>query len=675
MNRVYLNGFLIALQALRPDRSVAPFVIALLAAVPAFGQEPPAAAHHVDESLKRLSLQELMDVEVTSVSRQPERLREAPSAVQVVTNDDIRRSGATRLPEALRLAGNLDVAQKNGHDWGISARGFNTELANKLLVMIDGRTVYTPLFSGVIWNAQDALLEDVDRIEVVSGPGASVWGANAVNGVISIITKSARETQGLYLEAGTGSVLESLFGARYGGRVGSGAYYRVYARGTDRGPEVFATGAPYADSWSKQQAGFRLDMTPSRRDEVTIQGDVYGGHGEVPNGLHTMSGRNLLARWIHTASVDSALNVQVYYDHTYLRQPAAALVINGTTLAPAGVFRDDLDTFDIDLQHRFRAGRSSSIVWGLGYRHTRDDVSNAPSLGIFPAHLSQNFYSGFVQGETALRAGVSLTLGTKVEHTDYTGFELEPGVRLQWERNARQTLWAAVSRAIRAPARIDRDLSQGIPPYFVLLKGSPDFQSETLVAYEAGWRARIGSSADGSLSVFYNDYDDIRSAAFDPATAFPLTFHNDLEGNTLGTELAVTVRGGDWWRLHAAYAFLRGDLRVEPGGTDINNALNETADPEHRASIRASVDLPSRVALDLMVRWVDRRPGHLGPAAAVLPAYAEADARLGWAVTDRLELSLVGHNLLHDHHAEYGFDPAARAEVQRSVTGKAAWRF
>jgi iron complex outermembrane receptor protein len=650
-------------------RALACLVVALLCA--------RGHAQNVSDEgdLKSLSLEELMEVEVTSVSREPEKLFEAPASVEVLTGEEIRRSGATRLPEALRLAGNLDVAQKNSHDWGISARGFNTELANKLLVMIDGRTVYTPLFSGVVWDAQDVLLEDLERIEVVSGPGGSVWGANAVNGVISIVSKSARDTQGLYAEGDLGGVLQNSLGIRYGGRLTESSHYRVYAKTFERDREVLGSGEPSADSWNRRQAGFRFDADPSQRNSFTVQGDVYGGRDELAGGEDSVSGRNILARWTHTVSEDSALNLQAYYDHTHLQQPVPAFIVNGNALAPAGSFRDDLDTYDLDFQHSVRASTRTRLIWGLGYRHTRDDVGNAPGLGFFPSHLSQNLYSAFAQGEYSIRPGLSVTAGTKLEHNAYTGLEVEPSVRMQWARTPRQTLWAAASRAVRAPSRIDRDLVQPIPPYFTILRGGTEFQSETVIAYEAGWRMRFGLPADASVALFYNDYDDIRSTAPNPATVLPFSFYNDIEGHKYGAELAATYRVREGWILRGAWTLLRGELHVSAGHTDLNNALNETADPEHMVSARSSIDLPGRTALDVMARWIGDRPGHVGAAPATLESYYEADVRLGWQASDHLELSLIGRNLLHDQHAEYGFDAGTRTELQRDVIARLSWRY
>jgi iron complex outermembrane receptor protein len=627
-------------------------------------------------ALKQLSLEELMNLEVTSVSKRPEKLLSAPSAIQVITGDAIRRSGATTIPDALRLAGNLEVAQKGAHAWGVSARGFNTDLANKLLVLVDGRAVYTPLYSGVFWTRQDYLLEDIDRIEVISGPGSTLWGANAVNGVINITTRSAADTQGLYLEAGTGDKLPGLAGLRYGGSLGPKVHYRIYGRYADRDGAVFADGQTAHDQWQMAQGGFRVDAETPAGDDFTLQGDVYSSDQEMSTGgtAHER-GHNLLGRWSRTLVNGSDLRLQLYYDHTHFETPAAALVLNGITFAPAGTIRDDLDTYDLDLQHRIQVGARQEIVWGLGYRFTHDLVANAPSLGFLPPKLDQELFSAFLQDQIKLRKDLALTLGTKVEHTDYTGIETEPSARVLWQLTDTRTVWAAVSRAVRTPSRIDRDLSQATPPNFVVLRGSPDFVSEKLIAYEAGYRTQVGPRLAAALAVFYNRYDDVRSTSLTPVTIVPFYFANNLQGETHGLELSLDYEAAVWWRLHGNFNLLREHLHAKPGQTDLNHALNETADPEHQLALISSMDLPQNWFLDTTVRWVDEFAINNGGVPATVAAYAELDLRLAWRPVPNIELSLAGRNLLHDHHAEYGAPGPTRLENARSFHGKIAWRF
>jgi iron complex outermembrane recepter protein len=638
------------------------------------------AAAEVDSpiigSLKQLNVEDLMNVEVTSVARHPEKLLEAASAIQVITQDDIRRSGATSIPEALRLADNLQVAQKNSHDWAISARGFNTDLANKLLVMIDGRTVYTPLYSGVFWDVQDYLLEDIDRIEVISGPGGALWGANAVNGVINIITKSAKDTQGVYAEAGGGSQPQDFTGLRYGGSLGADSAYRVYGKYFDRDAEVLANGDSASDSWRQGRAGFRMDSDATAHDRLTLQGDYYDGReNEQTGGVDAVSGANLLGRWTRSVSDESDFSLQSYLDQTHLGDPAGPLVVAGMQFSPAGTLYDDLTTYDVDFQHRFSLGARNRVVWGLGYRYTHDAVIEAPSVGFLPAVLVQNLYSGFVQDELALARNLSFTLGTKLEHNDYTGFEFEPDARLSWRLNSSQALWAAVSRAVRTPSRIDTDLSEGTPPYLILLKGNPDFTSEALLAYELGYRAQLNSAFTASVSSFYNQYNDLRSTSYTPATILPLYFANNLEGDTYGLEFSGNYQVTEDWSLHAGYTLLRENLRVKPGEYDLDGALNETADPRGQFSIRSALNLSRRTEFMAALRWVDTLHTNNGPTPGTVPSYFELDTRLAWHVSTRLELSLAGQNLLHDRHPEYGFPEPTRVEIERSVYGKFAWRY
>lgn len=611
-----------------------------------------------------------MSIEITSVSRYSEKLTDAASAVQVVTGDEIRRSTALTLPEALRLAPNLNVAQKNAHDWGVSARGFNTELANKLLVLIDGRAIYTPLFAGVRWDVQDTLLEDVDRIEVISGPGGTLWGANAVNGVINITTKSAADTQGLYVEGVGGWRMGQAAAFRYGGAWSPTTYYRVYAKYIDHEGDFFADGTDAPDAWDRTQAGFRVDAEPGGDVRFTLQGDIYTEQqGFVTGSAAETNGGNLLGRWSRTLASGSTLQLQVYYDRTHLTQPVVS------QFAPTGFFSDDLDTTDIDFQQDFTLGERHRIVWGLGYRLMHDATLAAPGLAFAPANLTQDLFSGFVQDEIALSDRFSVTLGTKLEHTDYTGYEVEPTLRLQWKTAADHLLWAAVSRAVRTPSRVDRDLRQPAQGLLILRGGGDEFTAEKLIAYEAGYRLQFDERLFASLALFYNRYDDIRSTDITPPTIVPLVFHNDLEGHTYGVELAATYQAAPWWRLTAGYNLLREHLRVRAGAFDLNQALNETSDPEHQASLRSSFDLPHGVALDGQLRWVDTLHNNVGGQPGTVPAYTELNLRLAWSITPACELSLVGRNLLHNRHPEFGAPGPARVVVPRSAYAKIAWRY
>jgi iron complex outermembrane receptor protein len=644
--------------------------------------------------LKQLSLDDLMNVEVTSVAKEPQKLLQAPASIQVITAEDIRRSGATSIPEALRLADNLEVAQINAHDWAISARGFNANLANKLLVLIDGRVVYTPLYGGVLWNVQDYLLEDIDRIEVISGPGGTLWGANAVNGVINIVTKSAAATQGLYAYGGGGNQLREQEGVRYGVESEDVAL-RFYGKYTDYGDEVTSNGSSAQDSWHMARGGFRMDAQPSSQDRLTLQGDLYNGtEDDGAIGEAGESGGNVLGRWTHVAASGATMSLQLYYDHTYLSQPfAASPPAAFYTGFPAASLTDNLDTYDVDFQYHFGWRSRQNITWGLGYRATQEADFDLSVVRFTPPVLDQALYSGFLQDEIKLTKDVYFTIGSKLEHNDYTGYEAEPSARLQWNLDSTQLLWAAVSRAVRTPSRYDHDLQvpSGLfnapPPYqfpSTYLQGNPNFESETLIAYEVGYRAALTPQLTGSLSTFYNDYSDLRSTTTTPTTAtyvfpYPVVFENNLEGDTYGLELSASYQTLPWWRVHAGYDLLRENIHVKPGAVDATDATNETADPQQQGFLRSSMDLPLNLTLDAALRWVDTL--HInngptgGPVVGIVPSYFGLDSRIAWHPTKNLELSIVGDNLLHAYHVEYGFPSPTREEIARSVFAKLTWGY
>lgn len=603
-------------------------------------------------ALKKLSFEELLNVEVKSVSRAVEPAGEAAAAIHVITEQDIRRSGARSIPEALRLAPNLQVAQTGSRSWAISARGFKASFANKLLVLIDGRTVYSPLFSGVFWDMQDTLLEDVDRIEVISGPGATLWGANAVNGIINIITKRAAQTQGLLLAAGGGTEERILGAARYGGSAGENGHYRVYAKYFDRDDSVLADGEDASDSWYSAQAGFRFDRGTDDTTLLTIQGDVYDGGGEQSSASHmSQSGGNLLARWTRTLNAGERVQIQTYYDHTHQFVPDD--------------FGDDLDTFDIDAQYERDIGRRQRLMIGAGYRFTHNEVDNLPGgVAFLPATLDRHLFSAFVQDEIALLEDrLKLTIGSKFEHNDYTGLEIQPSVRAAWSLEP-HVVWAAISRAVRTPSRIDRQLFFPAEAPFVFA-GGPNFDSEEVIAYELGWRVRAHEDVFLSAAAFFNDYDDIRTTSLGP----PFVIENNAEGDIYGVELEGTWQATSAWRLRAGYALLQEDLRVKPGRADLNLGQGELFDPQQQVQLRSSLNLSHDIEFDILLRYVDR-VANSARGFQTVPDYVALDMRIGWVATRNLELSIVGQNLLEDRHLEFGF-----RQVERSVYGKAAWRF
>lgn len=629
----------------------------LLLAIGLILSASPARAQQRDslEALKQLTLDQLMNIEVMSVSRRPERLGQTASAIQVITHEDIRQSGASSLPEALRLTTNLQVAQVDSRQWAISARGFNSTTANKLLVLIDGRTVYTPLFSGVFWDAQDVVLSDIERIEVISGPGATLWGANAVNGVINVITKDAKDSRGLMLVGGGGTKLRGFGSARYGGTLGSRATYRIYGKGFARDPTLLPNGQEAPDDWHMGQGGFRLDWDASDRKRLIVQGDLYDGRiGQASAGDIAISGGSLRAKWSYAVSTNSDFAAQMYYDRTHRDIP--------------GTFGEDLDIYDVDLQHRVVLGQRHDVVWGAGYRLINDRVTNAPGLAFLPPHVARQWFTAFVQDEIALAPErLHVTLGTKLEHNDYTGFEIQPSGRVNWTLSPSGTLWTAISRAVRTPSRIDRELFvPAQPPYF--LAGGPNFQSEEELSYEVGYRHQTGPWLL-SLATFYSRYHGLRSLEQDSAPApTPLVIGNGQDGESYGAELSVKYRVSDRWRWRAGYTELRVHVWPNPGSTDTSRGASESHAPNRQLLLQSSMDLPARLRLDGGFRYISEI------ANQQLPGYAELNARLTWQPTATLDLSIVGQNLLHKQHAEFG-TPAARRGIARGVYGMAQWHF
>lgn len=622
------------------------FSLALGAGVEAFATETGGTSPAV---LSQMTIEELANIEVTSVSKRSERLSDAAAAVFVITHDEIRRSGAASIPEILRLAPNLQVARVDASQYAITARGFNSTTANKLLVLIDGRSVYTPLFSGVFWDVQDVLLEDIDRIEVISGPGGALWGSNAVNGVINIITRDSRDTIGGLVDIGGGSDERSA-GVRYGARLGEDATYRLYGKGFSRDNTVDESGTSKEESWSKGQGGFRADWGKTH-DIFTFQGDVYDGSiDQKVFDDKTISGGNLLGRWNRTMGNGSSFQVQTYYDRTRRIYP--------------GTFGETLDTYDIAAQHSFSLGAHHNIVWGGGYRLMQDDVTNSAVLAFLPANRDLELSNIFLQDGILLHERWQLTLGAKVEDNSYTGIEVQPSARLSWKLSDSALLWSAVSRAVRTPSRLDKELfAPGSPPYSIA--GGPDFQSEKVTAYELGYRAQPTPRASYSISTFYNVYDELRS--LEPIGGGAFVLGNKMEGETYGAELWGNYRLLDWWRLSAGYTYLKERLRfqADSGDTALRGAGN---DPAYQIAARSSMDLVHNLEFDATVRVIDSLPN------PHVPGYTALDARLGWKVRKDLDISLIGNNLLDSHHPEFGA-ASASSDLGRTVYGRIQWKF
>jgi iron complex outermembrane recepter protein len=611
--------------------------------------------------IKNLSVEELMNIEVTSVSKVPQKLTEVASAIQVITRQDILRSAATSVPEALRLASNLQVSQLNSRHWVISSRGFNTTFSNKLLVLIDGRTVYSPLFAGVFWDAQNVLLEDIERIEVISGPGGTLWGANAVNGIINIITKSARDTRGLYVSAGYGTGLQPLAEARYGGRLGSEISYRLYGRTIRRSNTILPGGQDNTDEWGHSQTGFDLEWTPSDEDNLRIQGDVYAGRETSNPAPSSIDGQNIKGIWKHVFSDESNLQVQAYFDRTWRRDVP-------------GTISDELYTYDLELQHTIPFRKNHKVIWGAAYRLMDDRTQNTTNfVGFLPKDRTMHLMSAFLQDEIRVIADrLALILGAKLQHNSFSGFEWQPSARIAYTPQDRQFLWAAVSRAIRAPSRIDVDYflpTFPVPPTSPSVAGGPNFTSEKLLAYELGYRTQPTTGLSLSLSTFYNMYDDLYSVEVLPGTQ-TYQIQNGSKGTSWGAELSATYIVNSYWNIRGGYTFFHKDLKNKPGNQSDPRLLdNLGTDAANHAVLQSAFNIRKNFQLDLVAGYTDFLPGTLYNTR--VPAYVTLDTRLAWQYKKQLELSLNTQNLLNDQHLEIGNG----AMIRRGIFGKITWRY
>lgn len=614
---------------------------------PAGWAQDSAGPGRTMEDILSLGLEELMNIEVTSVSKQPERLLDAVASIFVITGEDIRRSGASTLPEALRLAPNLQVARNSVSGYAISARGFNNDngLANKLLVLIDGRTVYSLSLSGVFWDMQDVLLEDIERIEVISGPGATLWGANAVNGVINVITRSAENTQGI-LVALEGGNQEMGAAFRYGRALGSGGHLRVYGKTTELQNAWRADGSPAPDGWRRQQIGFRGDWNRTNR-QVTIQGDAYGGQSQDQPALTAVevSGANLLARWHQRLDNGSSLRVQAYYDQSERDDRL--------------LFRDQITVSDLEFQHAIPL-QAHQLLWGGGYRYARSETQNSLFFGFVPPNRNLEWANVFVQDAITLSRNLEFTAGLKFESNDYTDWEYLPSARLAWKLSGNQMVWGAVSRAVRAPARLDRELF--FPPNGLFIRGGPDFVSEVANVFELGYRAQPTAALNYSMTAFHHDYDKLRSGQPPPAVV-----QNEIEGTTQGVEAWASYDATRTWRLSGGVTVLRKDLRVKPGSPDPVGPSALGNDPEQQWLLRSAYNFSDRHEFDLMLRHIGSLPQ---PA---VPAYTVVDARWAWRPDHAYELSVNVRNLFDRDHAEFGRAPV-RSEFGREVLLKVLYR-
>ncbi|SKB37472.1 iron complex outermembrane recepter protein [Rhizorhabdus histidinilytica] len=612
---------------------------------------PQVGAHAQSvEELRDMSIRDLANFDVSSVTKSAEALGGAPGAIYVITHDDIVRSGNITLPGMLRLAPNLQVMRGGNGGLVVTARGLSgnadaQNFSNKLLVLIDGRSVYTPLYSGVYWDMQDLLPEDIDRIEVISGPGATLWGANAVNGVINIITRPAGATQGFYATAVAGNRTRDA-GLRYGGRIGDRINYRLYAK-AHRNRDTSSTADD--DSW-RVQGGFQVDWTPTDVDRVMVQGDAYGGsRAQLGAPREDITGRDILARWNRDGAT-SSLQVQAYYDHS-----------GRETRAGGGRF--SVDTFDLDIQHSIAAGSAHHVVWGGGARVSRYDIDGTPSIQFDPGRRTLLLANIFAQDSVKLSPRLTFIAGLKLEQDPYSGPALLPNARLSWRADENLLLWGSASRAIRSPTPFDRDVVEKVDGQTLLI-GPSTFRSEKLSAFEAGGRL-ITAAASFSISGFYNVYDDLRTVEFAPVGIFPLRWGNGIKGHSYGFDSWADLRLTDWWRLKPGYSLLIQRFRFKPGADRLLGVTQVGNDPKHRVTLRSSMDIGTRINLDADLRYVSALPN---PRVS---GYVELGARIGYMLNEQAELSLSGFNLLHKRHYEL---PATQANaVPRSLFVALKW--
>ena len=656
-----------------------------------------SAASDQARELLKLSLQELAntEIEVTVASRSPQRLMETPAAVSVITQTDIRRSGATSIPEALRLVPGLFVAQIGSSQWAVGSRFANSRYSNKFLVLMDGRTLYSPLFGGTFWDVQDTLLEDIDRIEVVRGPGASVWGSNAIAGVINIVTKSARDTQGGLGQLGGGTHERLMQTLRFGGKLGENGAFRVWGQRNERDSFTTTTGATANDSWEMTRGGFRFDWGRGAKDSFTMIGNLYGAQENAQSLLpplvppfdaaqnETVSprGQNALFRWKHCDGPLRDWALQVFFDHTSRNEFFVG---------------EDRQTYDVDYINRTARTRGDELLWGVGYRVTADALQQALQLVAFEPDQQRNYLaSAFVQQRWAFpRQHLQLWAGAKLEDNSYTHLEVEPTVRATWSPNDRRTVWGAVSRGVRIPSREETSLNLDVANLpsepgrpgglAVVALGNPDLAAEELVSYELGYRVRLSHQISADLAIYHEDYRKLIATqaggliidpTHTPPLILPLNAENGASASISGVELGTTLAPSSRWKLYLAYTALFDHYQV-PGfdapttiGPDISRSGRS---PRNQLHFRSSYDLSSSLELDTLFYYADSLP------TLNVPSYVRADLRLGWRPYPALRVDLVGQNLLEKGHTEFReelFAPLLNVTIPRSVYGKLTWLF
>ncbi len=651
-----------------------------------FSAAPLCSQQRTRNDLAQASLEDLLNIEVTSVSKKEQKLSQVAAAIFVITQEDIRRSGALNIPDLLRMVPGLDVGQINANTWAISARGFNLQFANKLLVLIDGRAVYTPLFGGVYWDTLDAPLEDIERIEVIRGPGGTVWGANAVNGVINVITKSAADTQGGLVTGGGGAQAQGFGTVQYGGKIKEDSSYRIFAKYNNNNHFPDLNGQNGNDSWHLLRGGFRVDTNLSAKDSLMTQGDIYtGNEGAIfvhstlsppdninVQGLALLSGGNVLGRWSHIFSSRRDITVQFYFDK-YNRD--------------APQLDDFRDTFDFDFQNHIILGARQDLIWGLGYRHTADETTATIDRAFLPANFAGQLFNVFIQDQITLESDrVALYLGSKFENDYFAGFDLEPSARLAWTPNNRRTFWAAISRASRTPTRRDVGLDAALAvlpgPAEIALLGNPNMKSEHVIAYEVGYRAQPIDRVSLDVAAFFNTYRGLESlepspSFFDsdsvpPLLVYPIVLGNKMYGTTQGVEASVNWKVTHRWTLSPGYSFFKMNLHTEAASLD-STSVSDTqgSTPDHQAQLRSHMELSRGFSWDANAYFVERLP------AQFVPSYTRLDTQLSWRLAERIELNLVGQNLLRDHHEEFNdlLQSVNSSLAKRSAYAKLTWQF
>lgn len=657
-----------------------PLTLALTVAL----ASPAWAANASDPT--RLSLEELMSIEVSSASKKPQSLVDTATAMHVLTRDDIRRSGASSLPELLRLVPGVQVSRIDASRYAITIRGFASRYAGKLLVLQDGRTLFSPMFNGTFWETQDVVLDDIERIEVIRGPGGTMWGANAVNGVISIITRAAQDAQGTLVLAQAGSE-ESGLAVRRGGTLGEDGHFRAYAKVNQHNALQSATGLAGHDALHQKRAGFRIDLRPRSGDRLTVQGDVQEVRADALElttslanpGEHfapdtqAESGANLLLRWERKVSADHHLQLQAYVDR-----------VDGRS----DVMDVSVDTVDLEFQQRLRLNAMNELTWGAGLRQVSDQTLGSMTMTMDPATNSTLVYNAFVQNEMDLSDTLCLTLGSKFEHNETTGMETQPSVRLHWRATPTDTLWAAVSRAVETPSRaslnsqinyrVEAPFTAVNPlpfPAVVGLRGSGGVVAQEMVSREIGYRGLFGHNLSVDLSVFHNSYENLVSLERQPFVMGPpysslnYGFANGLYGRTHGVEVSSVWQVNPTWRLSGSASILHMKLTPYPGGSGDSAYGSTGASPTTMVQLHSQHDLGHSLELDAHL-YRNGRLEHLN-----VPAYTRLDLRLGWRVRPGLELSLTGRNLMQRSHREFQAEDVQASEIPRSWLAQVNWTF